>query len=325
MEDPFLIILMNSLLGLFQGFHIPTVSAIVPTMVPEKNLSRVNGITYLFTGFIYIIGPVIAATLLSLFPIKIIFWLDPITFVIAFIPLILIKIPKVRIEKALDKKSSFKKDFKEGFQTLKLIPVVSMMLLLSMFINFLLRPFHTLMPYFVSFTHSGTASDLALISIFINIGMFIGALITTIKKNWKQIIFIYFSGELLLMAPMIVFAFAPHGYFLLMGIASTGFGLLIPILNTIYITLMQKEVPADKMGRVTSIDWTISFALAPIATLFAGFISDIVGIRNLFFYSAIIGIIITIIVWRYTSVRYNGKRERTYIKKIDENGILDIK
>ena len=325
MEDPLLIILMNSLLGLFQGFHIPTVIAIVPTMVPEKKLSRVNGINYLFTGFIHILGPVIGAALLSLFPIKIILWLDPITFIIAFIPLILIKIPKVRTKKPSIKKSSFKKDFKEGFKTLKLIPVVSMMLLLSMFINFLLKPLNTLMPYFVSNTHSGTASDLALISIFFPIGTFIGALITSIKKNWKHIIFIYFSGELLLMVPMIIFALAPHGYFLLMGITYSGYGLLIPILNTIYITLMQKKVPADKMGRVTSIDWTISFAISPIATLFAGFLSDIIGIRNLFFYCAIIGIIITVIIWRFTSVRYNSKRERKYLKKIDENGNLDIK
>ena len=127
------------------------------------------------------------------------------------------------------------------------------------------------------------------------------------------------------MVPMIIFALAPHGSFLLMGITYSGYGLLIPILNTIYITLMQKEVPADKMGRVTSIDWTISFAISPIATLFAGFLSDIVGIRNLFFYCAIIGMIITVIIWRFTSVRYNNKEERKYLKKIDENGNLDIK
>lgn len=316
MAEPLLIIIINGLLGLFQGFHIPTVSAIVPTMVPKEKLSRINGISYMFTGFIHIIGPVIAATLLAFLPIKLILWIDPITFIIAFIPLIIIKIPRVKKEKTLDKKNSFIKDFSEGFQTLKLIPVVSMMLLVSMFINFLRIPFHILLPYFVRFTHSGAASDLALISVFINVGMLVGALITSIKKDWNHVISIYFCGECLLMIPMVIFAFAPQGYFLLMSIAAAGSGLIVPILNTIYMTLMQKKVPADKMGRISSIDWAISSAISPIATLFAGFIADIVGVRNLFLYCAISGIIITIIIWRFTSVRYNGKKERSELEKI---------
>ena len=86
MAQPVTIMLLNGLRGLFQGFHMPTVSAIVPTMVPKEKLSRINGINYLFTSFINIIGPIVAATLLAFMPIKTMFWLDPITFIIAFIP-----------------------------------------------------------------------------------------------------------------------------------------------------------------------------------------------------------------------------------------------
>ena len=130
-ENPILIIIINSLLGLFQGFHIPTVSAIVPTMVPKDKLSRMNGVNFLMRSFIQIIGPIIAAVLLALFPIKIILWLDPITFLIAFVPLILIKIPSIKPEIDSKKKNSFREDFKIGFQTLKVIPVVLMMLLIT--------------------------------------------------------------------------------------------------------------------------------------------------------------------------------------------------
>ena len=66
--EPILIIILNGLLGLFQGFHMPTVSAIVPTMVPKDKLSQINGISYLFSGFIHTIGPIIAAMLLAFLP-----------------------------------------------------------------------------------------------------------------------------------------------------------------------------------------------------------------------------------------------------------------
>jgi DHA3 family macrolide efflux protein-like MFS transporter len=293
---------------------MPTVSAVVPTMVPKEKLSRVNGVSFLTSGFIHTIGPLIAAMLLSILPIRLILWIDPITFIIALIPLIIIKIPKVSTRKKQVERSSFFTDLKEGFHTLKLIPVVSMMLLVSMFINFLMRPFQVLMPYFISFVHSGSPSDLALISAFLSGGTLLGALITSIKKKWKHEIFTYFLLETVIVIPTIVFILLPKGTFLLMAITCSCYGLLVPILNTIYLTLMQTQVPVDKMGRISSIDWAVSSAISPIGALLAGIIAEIVGVSNLIFYCAIIGMIISIIIWRFTSVRYNRDQEEETIE-----------
>jgi len=83
--------------GAAQAFHTPISMSVAPTMVPQKHLSRINGLSYLFNGLIYIIGPVIGASLLAIPGINIgmILWADVITFVIALIPLLLITIPKV--------------------------------------------------------------------------------------------------------------------------------------------------------------------------------------------------------------------------------------
>jgi DHA3 family macrolide efflux protein-like MFS transporter len=321
MVEPILIIIMNSFLGLFQGFHMPTVSAIVPTMVPKDKLSRINGASFLLSGFIHTIGPITAAMLIAFLPVEIILWIDPITFIIAFIPLILIKIPIIKAEKTLTKKKSFLHEFKEGFQTLKLVPVVSMMILISLFINFLLRPFQTLMPYFIYFTHSGTPADLAIITAFMSGGMLLGSIITIIKKDWKHKIQIYFGGELILLLPTIVFVILPKGSFLTMGLVIAASGLIMPIINTIYLTLMQIKIPADKMGRISSIDWAISLSISPFGTLFAGFLADIVGVANLILYCAIAGVIITIIIWRFTTVKYNRKKEWDESVITDESNI----
>lgn len=313
--EPILIIVLNGFLGLFQGFHMPTVSAIVPTMVPKEKLSRVNGASFLFSGFIHTIGPIFAAMLLALLPIKLVLWIDPFTFIISLTPLILIKIPNVKSEKTHIKKKSFLKEFNEGFQTLKLIPVVFMMLVVSMFVNFLLRPFQTLMPFFIKFIHSGSPSDFALISAFISGGTLIGALITSLKKEWKHKIFIYFGGEVAIFLPTIVFVFLPKGSFLVMAIVGAVYGMIMPILNTIYLTLMQTNVPADKMGRISSIDWTVSLAISPFGTLFAGFVAELVGVSNLILYCAIAGMIIAMIIWRFTSVRYNQSKKKNPVEK----------
>ncbi len=307
--NPLLVIIINGILGTFQGFHIPTVSAIVPTMVPKDKLSRMNGINFLFTSFIQMIGPIVAALLLSLIPIKTILWIDPITFLIAIIPLLLIKIPSIKTEIIQEKKTSFVEDLKIGFRTLKLIPIIFMMLLVAMFVNFLWRPFSILLSYFIYFDHPGTISDLAFILAFLNGGMFLGAIITSLKKRWKNGIFIYFIGELLLMVSYLIIAITPHGWFLLMGFAAGMFGLIVPIINTIYLTIMQLRVPPDKMGRISSIDYAISSAITPIGTILSGPLAEIFGVSNLFLYCSIIGIIITLILWGITHLVVNNNKE----------------
>ena len=309
-ENPILIIIVMSLLGVFQGFHIPTVNAIIPTMVPEDKLSRMNGVNAFFRSFIQIIGPVVSAMLIAIIPIKFILWIDPITFLIAFIPLLIVKIPVIKIKDRSSKKNSYKEDFKIGFRTLKLIPVVFTMLLISMFINFLLRPFSIFMPYFIRFNHSGTATNLAIVMAVMNGGMLLGALITTIKKEWKHSHFIYFSGELILMIMYGIMAISPQGNFLLIAIALAIFGMAIPIINTIYLTIMQKKIPADKMGRISSIDWAISSAISPIGTLIAWPLAEIFGVPNLFVLCSISGVIITIIIWWISHTRINNHNHK---------------
>src|SRR5512136_143334 len=86
--------------AVFQAFHEPTVSAITPSMVPKDKLSRLNGLNYLFSGAVRLVGPILAAVLLQTWQMHRILWLDVVTFLIAIVPLVMIKIPMVRIHEA---------------------------------------------------------------------------------------------------------------------------------------------------------------------------------------------------------------------------------
>ena len=62
-EEVFLVILINSLRGVCQAFHFPTIKAIIPIMIPKDKLSRMNAVDYLFSGLVHIAGPAIGAVL----------------------------------------------------------------------------------------------------------------------------------------------------------------------------------------------------------------------------------------------------------------------
>ena len=298
--------------SIFQAFHLPAVNSIIPAMVPKENLSRINGINFLFTGVVQIIAPLIGAILMILIPINTILWVDLITFFIALVPLALIQIPSAENHEEKVEKKSFFREFKQGLQTIKVIPGLVTIIFLSMLLNFLIRPFDTLMPYYINVFHGGSATHLAIVLIFFQGGMIFGALITSIKKTWKSKMKVIFGCITILMMGYGFMALAPPGGYLVIGIGGIAMGLALPIINALYQTFIQTVVPADKMGRITAIDSSLSMSISPIGTLISGPLAEVFGVNNLFLYCAILGIIVTILVWRFTRIKnvdYDSRSE----------------
>ena len=292
--------------SVFQAFHVPTVNAIIPTMVPKDKLSRINGINYLFTGVVQLFAPFLGATLLLTFSVYMIFWIDIITFFVALIPLLLITIPNVRQINhtvATTGRSSFIQEFKMGFKTLKFIPGLIIIIVLSMILNFLIRPVDSLMVLFIIDVHGGGPGHIAFAEMIFTGGMIAGAILTSIKKNWNNKIRVIFISITIALIGYMVFASAPPGSFLIIGLGGAILGFNLPIINSLYQTFLQTTVPADKLGRVTSIDHTLSSAISPFGSLLAGPLALLLGIPALFFYCGLIGVLCTIGFWSFTGIR----------------------
>ena len=48
--------------------------------------------------------------------------------------------------------------------------------------------------------------------------------------------------------------------------------------DVVWFPLMQREVPPDMLGRVSSVDWMTSLALAPLGTIAGGAVAAVVGV-----------------------------------------------
>lgn len=307
-----ILLIFISIRSIFQAFHLPTVNSIIPAMVPKEKLSRINGINFLFTGVVQIIAPLIGATLMIIFPINAILWVDVLTFFIALIPLVLIKIPSVENHGEAIEKKSFLGEFRLGLQTIKVIPGLVTIIFLSMLLNFLIRPFDTLMPYYINVFHGGSATHLAIVLVFFQGGMIGGALLTSIKKKWNNKMKVIFGCISILMLGYGFMGLAPPGGYLVIGIGGVVMGLTLPVINSLYQTFIQTVVPTEKMGRITSIDSSLSMSISPIGTIISGPLAEVFGVGNLFLYCATLGMIVTILIWSFTGIKrvdYESKSE----------------
>jgi len=287
--------------GVFEGFHETTVSAVTPSMVPKDRLSRMNGLNYLFSGAARLVGPVLGAFLLQVWPIQRTLWIDIMTFLIAIVPLFLIRIPVV---KKSSKDNSFKQDLVQGFSYIKRARGLLTLAFLATSLNFLITPFGTLLPYFVKFDHLGSATELALVIAFLQGGILAGGLIMSVKKEFKRKVATALGGIVVSLFGYALVALTPTGQFWFMALSALIFALSIPVANVLLQTLMQIVVPLDMQGRVNSVTMALSMAATPLGTLISGAVVEFTATSNLFMGCSLAGILITILSWLFTDVRH---------------------
>ncbi len=302
-EQVVIVILINSLRGVCQAFHFPTVKAIIPIMIPKDKLSRMNAIDFLFNGIVQMAGPAIGAVLNTLFPIHIILWVDIITFFIAIIPLILIKIPHVSERNDKKESFSFMKDLKMGFKILRKVPGLLILVIFISVINFLGQPFGVLLPLYVKSIHFGDALDLAFIMVLMQIGMIVGAIITSLKKDWKNRVLLITGCVLIGVIGYFLTALSPTGNFLLIGIGGMMRAGMTPLINTNFLTIIQLHVPPEKQGKVMSIVVSLAWAVIPPGSLVAGYLGTLMGIVPLYLIFAGLELLTVILTLSLTNIR----------------------
>lgn len=289
------IIGLNAIRSVFQGIHQPTFYSIIPAMVPKEKLSKINGIMYLFMGLTQTLGPVIAGQLLVFFPIKIALWTDIFTFFMALVPMLAVTIPY-----AADKKMNeinFKEDMKIGMHTVKEIPGLIQIIIVVIFINFFISPLGVLLSYFVKVVHLGGVQEYAFISAMLQTGTIVGAIAYSLVKEIKRHIKVFLICIIIVEISYILFGNTPMGNFIFMGICAFFLGLMLPIINSTFLTLLQTIIPADKYGRVNSVLDTMSMLIFPFSMLIAGPIAELITVRMLFTIGGVLSLII--VVWSY--------------------------
>ena len=158
------------------GIQMPAVGAILPQIVPEKELTRINGLNGSIQAVVMLVSPMISGALYQFAPMEGIFLIDIVTAALAIAILVfLLKVPTH--EKASQEQvSDYWQDMKLGFRYIQNHTFIKRLFLYFSFAFFMAAPVSFLSPLQVARSFGEDVWRLTAIEIAFSIGMIGGGL-----------------------------------------------------------------------------------------------------------------------------------------------------
>nr|WP_295969794.1 MFS transporter [uncultured Bacillus sp.] len=304
-DEIWLLFVMSSIRALGTGVQTPAVGAILPQIVPEEQLTKVNGTNGTLQAIIMFVSPMVSAALLSFSTIEMIFFIDVITAAMAILTLLVfvhIPIHKKAAEKQV---TSYLGDLKEGLLYIKMHGFLKAFFLFFAVFFVLLAPASFLTPLQVTRSFGDDIWRLTAIEIAFSVGMMVGGAVIAAWGGFQNRIHTMVFSTIIMGVCTIALGVIPNFWIYLFFMAV--FGVAMPIFNTPTMVLVQERVEGDYLGRIFGVFGMISTSMMPIGMLIFGPIADIMDIEWLLIGTGLLILILTIFLGKNKELIKVGK------------------
>jgi len=272
------LLVFGGLFGTFDAVFTPAFSALVPEITPEELLPAMNGarpVAMMLLG--NTLGPAIGGLLVSVST-SLAIGLDAATFALSALTLAVLRVPPA-IERTAT--TSMTHEIKEGLLFVRRAPWMLWTLIVVTFVNGLVFfPSSVLIPYFLRVTLHDTKSTVGLAFALFGVAGAAGGLLSSNLKMPRRRVRRMWTYWTLGTASALAFAIGSN--FWIVMIFPVVAGLMMPLGGTIWESMLQIEVPRELLGRVSSVDWFVSFAMSPVGIVVASALSSHIGVAHYF-------------------------------------------
>ncbi|MGH2969753.1 MAG: MFS transporter [Solirubrobacteraceae bacterium] len=276
--------------GAAAAFFGPAFDAITPEVLPANELAQANALDHLVRPVaLRLAGPAVGGVLIEAAGVGAAFALDAASFAVSAIA-ILAMTRGARIRSA--EPASVGGDIRAGFAYIR-SHVWLWATFASAAVAYLLfmGPVEVLLPFLVKNEMHGSALDLGLVFAAGGIGS-VACAITLGQRGLprRDITFMYLAWTLATVA-VAGYGLASAVWQLLL--ASLAFNALETAGTIVWATAKQRHVPAELLGRVSSLDWLISIGLLPVSFALTGPVSGAIGVQATLVGAGIVGGLVT--------------------------------
>ncbi|WP_216611994.1 MFS transporter [Myxococcus xanthus] len=257
----------------------PAVGALLPQLVPEDQLMRVNSIQGTLHSVNMLGAPALAGFLMSVAPLQVLFYIDVVTaaLAIALVTLFVQVAPRPRAPE--QEGASQLTEIRDGFRYIRghthLVPFFGYL----GFTMVLITPAAFLTPLQTARSFGEEVWRLTAIEMVFSVGMMLGGAALAVWGGFNSRMRTMVASNLIMGACTVALGVVPHFgvYLAAMGI----FGVALPLYNTPATVMLQERVEPAYLGRVFSVMTMLSTALMPLSMLFFGPLAEVVSIEQL--------------------------------------------
>jgi MFS transporter, DHA3 family, macrolide efflux protein len=265
--------LLEALTGAFESVQYPAYQASVSLLLPSEDFTRATSLNGLSDSLSRILAPVLAAVLLPVAGIKLILMLDLVTFGVAFVSLLISRIPQPAAE-TQSHESHWLSDIKAGYFFMRNRPGLMGLVTIYAFINlFAGLTYFSIISAMILARSNQNAITLSWVESALGMGGVIGGIVLSIWGGPKHRV----RG--LLLATGISFLFGDGTFafgrilpvWMVAGFVSTFF---IPFITSPNQSIWQSKTPPEIQGRVFALRGMLQMATIPLGYLAAGPLAD---------------------------------------------------
>jgi DHA3 family macrolide efflux protein-like MFS transporter len=276
-DSIWLLIVISAIRALGTAVQTPAVGAILPQLVPEDKLTKVNATNGSILALVMLVSPMFSAALLTMASLEIIFFIDVFTAIIAIAILILyLRVPSHA--KAQEKQdTSYFTDMRQGFTYIRNHEYVRKFFMYCTFFMVFAAPVAFLTPLQVTRSFGDDVWRLTAIEIAFSIGMMLGGVLIAAWGGFKNKTHTMTLAFLIMGTCTFALGVIPNFWVYLLFMSLVG--VAMPMFNTPSAVLLQEKVSGDYLGRVFSVLGMISSVMMPLGMVIFGPLSDFVEIE----------------------------------------------
>src|SRR5262245_48939499 len=259
------------------AFHAPAMTASTTLMVPEKHLTRIQGLNQSMQGLLTIVGAPLGALLFAIFSMAGVMMVDVGTALLAIGPLLTIRVPRPTRSDATGR-SSVWADTAAGFRYLVQRKGHATLIAMSALINALLVPAFSLLPLLVLQRLKGGAPELGWLTSAFGVGLIAGGAALGAWGGFRKRIVTTLTGMAGLGLAVIAVGLTPVSAFWWAVVSMSCVGLIVPLINGPVFAILQATIAPDYQGRVFALVVSLAGAAAPLGLLVAAPVAEIVGV-----------------------------------------------
>jgi MFS family permease len=284
----FIIYILVIVLEITEVFFQSAMSVVLPSVVDKEQYLEANSLRVMLVSFGQLMGPIIGAILFSSFGLMIAVLINAMSFLLSAISELFIYIPKIKKKASKLSVSQFKKEFISGLKIIKESKVLKLVISLAVVVNFSVAPLFSVGIIFLV-KEVLLQSDLkfGLLQTILSLSMIVAPIVFT--KKLKTIKFgdglIKLFSALGILIMLISLSINNQIYALYQGNVSYGIvvlicfliGMLVTAINISAQTILQKIVPLEYMGRVSTTLSLFGIIAIPLGQMLFGYLYDIIN------------------------------------------------